>query len=1221
VPSYWYNAVDNSGNFTFGGTCIVPDGNSQQLVLQAVPGSWSPDGTGTIVFNHHYDLTIRGDQLGQNSNDALTITESSAGLQVILNGESFFFDANIDIIDNISVDLGGGTNSLTVDASGDALPENVQIGLDSLGNTKVTGLGPTVYYRNISSLQVNGGQAQNTFTVQDPGWGVAVTLNTGDGDQDQVNVEGTYFGPLTVNLGAGRDFVDICSTRQDLGVILGAVTVHGGNSADATLTVHGRNSSGEYTITAAGISGNAEHAPINYDGIDSLIVQGNSAGNTFDVLDTAGAANTTLDTGDGQNTVSIEKTTGNLTVDFGTGTNTAQITPTSQNLDNIHGALTINGGGGNDTLTLNDQANANSSTWAATGGQVTRSYTILLGGWIPETFTTSVNYSGLTSLVLNAGAGPNTITLSPTAQNLDELPHSATILGFTTPGSVTVHGGGSDTLILDDQHNPFPSTWAASGGIVTRSYTTVVGGLFPETVSASVNYSGLSSLVLNAGSGPNTITLSPTTQDLDELPHSTRILGFTSAGSVTVHGGGNDTLVLDDQNNPQPSTWAVTSGSVTRSYFTVVGGLFPETVTASVNYSGLAGLTLNGGTGGNTFAVQSTAAGTPVTINSAGPDAVTIGNATDGVGDIQGALSLTNNAAAGDYTALTVDDSAYQRGYWISALTPSGLTTAQRTDSGSQVSVAPINFVQSDLSALNIRMATNPVGHGNAVHVINTPSSASAGGLMTTITTGIGAGGAADEIYVEATTGPLTANLVSDWQHIGAGLSLGGVAHTLDNIRGAVTVNTPNGWTDVALDDSGSTTGHTYTVTKNTIAFRPNLPVLTYHVNNEVFLYAGSGVNTINVESTSTATVVNAGLSGNDTINFGGPGKTLQGITGGYLALQIDKPGSHVYLNDQGDTYTQPQTYTFGIDPNFNDGTITRTALGAVWITYWGPLRALTLNATNGNDTFDFQKLPPNHTQLAIKGGTGTNTVVGPNSSNTWLVSGTNSGSLDQIVSFSAVQNLVGGAGVDVFKVAAGKGVTGSINGGAGGDWLDYSAWTTPVAVNLVTGAGTSIAGSVSNIANVRGGSGNDTLTGGGGNILIGGAGSNILVDAYSGSAASGRSLLIGGSGSSSLTAGAAGDILIAGTTSYDANYAALQSILAEWQSADSYLLRFQRIEGLVTGGLNGKNKLVWGSTVKDNDLPGVLNGGAGLDWFFAGGDDTINNLNNPGTEHLDNTR
>jgi hypothetical protein len=52
-------------------------------------------------------------------------------------------------------------------------------------------------------------------------------------------------------------------------------------------------------------------------------------------------------------------------------------------------------------------------------------------------------------------------------------------------------------------------------------------------------------------------------------------------------------------------------------------------------------------------------------------------------------------------------------------------------------------------------------------------------------------------------------------------------------------------------------------------------------------------------------------------------------------------------------------------------------------------------------------------------------------------------------VTFSAFPNLTGGTGMDIFKFSAGKGVTGAINGGGGGDWLDYAAYTTAVTVNL----------------------------------------------------------------------------------------------------------------------------------------------------------------------------
>jgi hypothetical protein len=960
--------------------------------------------------------------------------------------------------------------------------------------------------------------------------------------------------------------------------------------------------------------------------------------------------------GGGNDTVNVESIPAGVavTVNRGSGSDVVNVCPTGHNLDTLQGGLTVHGNG-TATLSINDQANPNNvltqDYLTATG--LTRdglTYDQFLGtywshdasigfdGLAQVTLTTGGGFANLVyvestfaAATVNAGAGNALVAVSAQAENLDNL-----------QGPVTVHGNGSDALAVYDQNNP---NTVLTEDTLTRnslardglSVDPILGILVPHDAwiafdglaQVTLNAGGISDIVyvestlaattVNAGPGNALVEVSSQAENLDNLQ-----------GPLTVHGNGSDALVVNDQNNPNNVLTQdfLTATGLARDGLTVdpvTGNLVPHD--ASIGLDGLSQVTLNAGGTACLVQVVSTAAGTPVTINSLISDVVLVGNSTDGVADIQGAVNIAANGAAGVYTALMVDDSAYHSGYWISALSPSGLTTAQRTDSGSPVSVAPISFVQSDLSALTIRLATNPVGHGNAVYVTNTPTSGYSGGLMTTISTGIGAGGAADEIYVAATTGPLTANLLTDWQHVGSGIILGGNARTLDNIRGPVTVNTLNGWTALALDDSGSTAGHTYTVTKNTIAFRPNLPVLTYHVNNDVWFVAGSGVNTINVDSTSAATIVNAGLSGSDTINVGGPGKTLQSINGGYLDFQISKPGSHLYFNDQGDAYTQPQTYTIGMlqpgvaellggNPN---------APGGNEFFFTGPLGALTLSASSGNDKFAVQSLWPSPTKLTIKGGPGSNTLLGPNSGNTWLVSGTNSGSLDQTISFGGVQNLVGGTGTDVFKVGAGKGLTGSINGGGGGDWLDYSAWTTPVTVNLVTGAATGIAGGVSNIANVRGGSGNDTLTGGGGNILIGGAGSNTLVDAYAGSATAGRSLLIGGTGNSILTAGAAGDMLIAGTTSYDANYAALQSLLAEWQSADNYTTRFQRLEGLQSGGLNGKYKLVWGSTVKDTDGLSVLTGGgagAGLDWFFAnypGGNDTIKNFDAPGDEYLNN--
>ena len=119
------------------------------------------------------------------------------------------------------------------------------------------------------------------------------------------------------------------------------------------------------------------------------------------------------------------------------------------------------------------------------------------------------------------------------------------------------------------------------------------------------------------------------------------------------------------------------------------------------------------------------------------------------------------------------------------------------------------------------------------------------------------------------------------------------------------------------------------------------------------------------------------------------------------------------------------------------------------------------------------------------------------------------------------------------------------------------------------------------------------------GNVLVGGAGNDTIVGG------AGRSLLIGGSGVDNVGGGAGDDIVIGGFSTFDNNNAALDSILAEWQSAvDSYVTRINFIKN--GGGLNGTNTLNLGTTVIDDLAANVLSGGAGNDWFFKGRNDGI---------------
>lgn len=251
-----------------------------------------------------------------------------------------------------------------------------------------------------------------------------------------------------------------------------------------------------------------------------------------------------------------------------------------------------------------------------------------------------------------------------------------------------------------------------------------------------------------------------------------------------------------------------------------------------------------------------------------------------------------------------------------------------------------------------------------------------------------------------------------------------------------------------------------------------------------------------------------------------------------------------------------------------------------------------------------------------LEGYVGTNlydTLIGGNGSNTWAMNGYNSGTLNG-VPFSSFENWVGGAGADTFRLASARYVSGVLDGGAGSNALDYSLFTSGVAVDLAAGTATGARGGIANISQVTGGSGNDVLTGDAGdNVLLGGAGNDTLSggaggndvlvggtgnDALTGSA--GRNLLIGGQGADLLVGGEGEDILIGGTTSYDTNVSSLKSLMAEWKRTDqTYSQRMDHLTGKTSGGLNGGATLK-SNTVKDDGTADQLKGLGGMDWFWG---------------------
>ena len=75
---------------------------------------------------------------------------------------------------------------------------------------------------------------------------------------------------------------------------------------------------------------------------------------------------------------------------------------------------------------------------------------------------------------------------------------------------------------------------------------------------------------------------------------------------------------------------------------------------------------------------------------------------------------------------------------------------------------------------------------------------------------------------------------------------------------------------------------------------------------------------------------------------------------------------------------------------------------------------------------------------FSFMGGSGNNTLVGPNETSSWLIDGANSGKFDRIHSFSGIRNIVSGSANDSILFKTAGSLAGNLDGGAGTDSVNY---------------------------------------------------------------------------------------------------------------------------------------------------------------------------------------
>lgn len=390
-------------------------------------------------------------------------------------------------------------------------------------------------------------------------------------------------------------------------------------------------------------------------------------------------------------------------------------------------------------------------------------------------------------------------------------------------------------------------------------------------------------------------------------------------------------------------------------------------------------------------------------------------------------------------------------------------------------------------------------------------------------------------------------------------------------------------------------------------------------------LSGGGGNDTIVAVKSANFMLSNTNLTTSDGMNLTLNGFSRTRLTGGAEANTFtvsDWTGSGTLIGGGGPG--SPDTVVAVRDTNH---TLTNTSLAS---TGYGTLTLSSIENAEltggvGNNTFTVSGWTGRGT---LTGGGGTDTVVKSSNAAFFTLADNQlmtSDGMGLTLGGLSIANLTGGVSANVFMVSGWHG-TGTINGAGGTDRLEATRDADLTLTNtMLVSAGHLAAFGTLNLtavetANLSGAAVADTLTAaaftlgsvtlqgnGGADVLIGGSKNDVLIggdgdDSLTGGG--GRDVLIGGANQDTLRGDAGDDILIGGSTVHSGNIAAIDAIMAEWNSARAYATRIARLRD--TGVLGGTVKLDGTTVLNDAGVADTLTGAADRDWFFQSANDVL---------------
>jgi Ca2+-binding RTX toxin-like protein len=636
---------------------------------------------------------------GSNASDVVTV--SSNGSRVLVNFDSGAGTMDIDGIENVVINAGGGDDVIV---AGNGLSALTSLTIDGgAGNDTITGGdGNDTLIGGDGNDVITGGRGNDiallgngddTF-VWNPGDGSDVV--EGGAGTDTLQFNGSNVGEhmdVSANGGRVRLFRDVGNITMDLNSIekiqlkalggadtitvndlsgtgvkqvaidLAASTGTGDGQAD-TVIVNGTAGNNHISLTASGtvvtVTGLSAQVTIDHAeaASDALVINALDGNDTIDASAlTLGPINLTIDGGAGNDTIlgsgGNDVLIGGDGNDVVTGNRGNDVALLGAGDDRYvwnpgDGSDTVEGQAGFDTLAFNGSDAGETISISANGSRATL---------FRDVGNVTMDINGIERIALAAAAGADNVVvndLSSTGitQVAIDLAAAGTSHGDGQPDQVTVNGTLGNDFITIDSHsgvvtvNGLAETVTVAHADGALDQLTILGGLGDDVIDASNLSANQIGLVLNGGDGNDVI------------------LGSHGDDSV-IGGRGNDTAALGDGNDI--FTWNPGDGSDTvdgqggSDTLVFNGANVSENISISANgnqatlFRDVANITMHL-TSVETIKLATLGGADNVTVNDltgSGVKHVAVDLGSQGTGDGQADTVTVNGTTGNDHISLT----------------------------------------------------------------------------------------------------------------------------------------------------------------------------------------------------------------------------------------------------------------------------------------------------------------------------------------------------------------------------------------------------------------------------------------------------------------------------------------------------------------------------------------------------------------------------------------